>query len=117
MLLTLEIGVGVVEQDHVDGAPVVLVHDAGAGVDGVLPGESGARGDTGICARGDRDGEVGLDHGLSPRGHHVIDGARGQSQGHARRFSRATIADAAPTCTHDHAAAFGLWVGTHLQRS
>jgi len=48
-LLNSEIGVGVVEQQHLDGAAVIGVDDPRARVDEVLGGETGARCDTAIC--------------------------------------------------------------------
>lgn len=48
-LLHLVVGVGVVEQQHFDGAAVVGVDDSRARVDEVLGCEAGAGGDAAVC--------------------------------------------------------------------
>lgn len=48
-LLHLKVGLAVVEQQDLDGSPVVGVDDAGARVDEVLGGEAGAGGDAAVC--------------------------------------------------------------------
>ena len=60
---TVEVVARVVEQHHPDLAAVVLVDDAGAGVDELLHGQAGARGDPGIGACGRGDGEARGDDG------------------------------------------------------
>lgn len=51
-LSDLEVGVGVVEEEDLDLAAVVRVDYAGTGVDEVLGGETGARGNAAVCCGG-----------------------------------------------------------------
>ena len=99
-LLHLEVLLAVVEQDDADVAAVIVVDDARAGVDEVLPRESGPGGDARVgvlrgrmvpwmsvdaaeqktkkakrrvrAHLGDGDGEVGLDEFLAAGGHYVV---------------------------------------------
>lgn len=64
-LSDLEVGVGVVEEEDLDLAAVVRVDYAGTGVDEVLGGETGARGNAAVGAGRDGDGNVGADEGLA----------------------------------------------------
>lgn len=64
--LDLKVGVAVVEEQHLDGAPVVGVNDAGARVDEVVDGEAGAGGDAAVCILGRKEnGHVSLDFAFS----------------------------------------------------
>jgi len=74
---TLEVDVRVVEQHHLELAPVVLVHDAGAGVDEVLDGQAGAGGDAAVGAGGDGDAQPGAHAELAARRDGALLGAVG----------------------------------------